>query len=121
MATSQSKTKTKTSVQDRPDGSFTTGVRRTQTITFDLDGERYSFTPPKTALLTMRLISGELGGDEDLAGTRATFDWLSDGLPEEQNDRLVERLRDPKDDFDVENLATIIEWLRKKVDGRPTT
>lgn len=117
MATSK---KTKTPADERPDGVFTTAKRRAKPITFTLDGEDYEFTPPKRAAAVVDLV---LSGQEanGLATTRVAFDWISAGLPEEQNDRLVERLKDPEDDFDIENLENLLEWLRKRSEGRPTS
>jgi hypothetical protein len=121
MATATPKTKTKrAAVDERPDGVFTTAKRRAKPITFTLDDEDYVFTPPKRAGAVVDLVlSGE--GVDELAATRAAFDWLSRGLPEEQNDRIVERLKDPEDDFDIENLEDLLQWLRKRVEGRPTS
>ena len=93
---------------------FTTAKRRVEPITFKIDGEEFSFAPPKTAPAMFAMFDGS-------PEAKVTFDWLGDGLPEEQNDRLIARLKDPKDDFDVQNLEVIVKWLMEKVSGRPTT
>lgn len=121
MASATPKTKTKTAaVDERPDGVFTTARRRVKPITFTLDGEDYQFTPPKKAGPVIDLaLSGE--DPDEMMATRVAFDWLSRGLPEEQNARIIERLRDPEDDFDVDNLEELLSWLRKRIEGRPTS
>ena len=100
---------------------FTTAKNRHKPIEFTLDGEDYVFTPPKLARMTADLFGF---GDDDEAQdgvAKAAMDWLSDGLPEEQRERIISRLRDPDDDFDVPDLTDIIKWLVSKVSGRPST
>ena len=99
---------------------FKTAARRAEPIEFVLDDEAYTFIPPKTALMLMPGVFAS-GADAGMAMTRATFDWLSAGLPEDQNDRLIARLRDPEDDFDIDNLTEIISALTEQTTGRPTT
>jgi hypothetical protein len=53
--------------------------------------------------------------------TKSTFDWLGQGLSDEDNERVIRRLRDPKDDLDVDTLSTVVERLSEKVAARPTT
>ena len=82
------------------------------------DDNVYSFTPPKTALMLMPILEG---GDPDGMGmTRATLNWLGEGLTEEENQRILARLKDPQDDLDVDNLTDIIKALSERVGGRPT-
>lgn len=113
------------------DLEFTVAKRRKQTITFTLGVEPgdkvtkeaehvYSFTPPKSALMMMPIIAPD-GGNSELGMTKATFDWLGSGLSEEDNERIKKRLRDPKDDLDVDTLSDVIKGLSEKVSGRPTT
>jgi hypothetical protein len=97
---------------------FTTAKRREKAITFRIDGDDYAFTPPKQAPLLLDFLSG---GTTDTEQTRAAFDWLGEGLPDDQEERLIARLRDPKDDFDLPNLKVILDWLTEQVGGRPTT
>lgn len=112
------------------DLEFKVAKRRAKPITFTLGvepGEKateegdhvYSFTPPKSAVMMMPV----LDSDEvtDIGMTRATFDWLSEGLSEEDSDRIMARLRDPKDDLDIDTLAEVIQGLSEKVSGRPST
>lgn len=97
--------------------AFTTGTRNKKPILFTLDGEEFAFTPPKQAAIFLETVNG----GTVISLTQETFDWLGEGLAEGQQDRLVERLKDPDDDFDVPNLEAILEYLQKKVAGRPTT
>jgi hypothetical protein len=97
--------------------SFTTATRNKKPIPFVLDGTTYEFTPPKQTAIFLELMNGGNGA----AITKKAFDWLSDGLPEEQNDKLVERLRDPNDDFDLPDLRKILEKLQEAAAGGPTT
>lgn len=126
------------------DLEFEVAVRRAKPITFRLGGQamlepaapededgksaeavygkdnhEYVFTPPKNAVMLMPLI--ESTGDSGVAMTKSTFDWLGQGLSEEDNDRLKRRLRDPKDDLDIDTLSEVLEKLSEKVSGRPTT
>ena len=93
---------------------FVTAKRRVDPITFKIDGEEYVFTPPKTAPAMFDMFDGT-------PEAKATFDWLGDGLAEGQTDRLIARLRNKEDDFDIVNLEPIVKWLMGKVSGRPTT
>lgn len=93
---------------------FTTATKRREPIEFTLDGETFTFTPPKTAGMVLAVIDGEEGE------AKALFDWLDDGLPEDQSARLEARLRDPADDFDIEDLMEIVKSLAARASGRPT-
>ena len=124
------------------DLEFDVAVRRSEPITFTLKGaatallepgdedsarpevrgvddHEYVFNPPKTAVMIMPLMNG--GDASGLALTRATFDWLGEGLSKEDNDRLLARLRDIKDDLDTSTVEKVIEKLTERVAGRPTT
>jgi hypothetical protein len=104
-----------------PNKQFTTAKRRTKPIVFDLDGDTYHFTAPKTAGMVLTVIdNGEAGDANSPFAAKATLDWLSQGLPDEENARLIERLRDPKDDFDFPDLGPIIEYLVEQATGNPT-
>lgn len=99
---------------------FTTAKRRSKPIEFELDGEAYHFTAPKTAGMVLDVLSHGAGDPNSPAAAKATLDWMSQGLPEEENARLIERLRDPKDDFDFADLGPIIEFLVEEATGNPT-
>lgn len=95
--------------------SFTTAKRRVKPIVFELDGDEYSFKPPKTAGVALATLDGD-----DTTATKAVFDWLGAGLSDEQHDLLIGRLKDPKDDLDLDTLSEIVKALIEQVSGRPT-
>lgn len=97
---------------------FQTAKRRKEPIPFTLDGEEYEFTPQKNSVLVMPSMSDDKDGTEELRGI---FDWLGAGLPDEQEQRLIERLKDPEDDLDLDMLSEIVSGLIEEIGGRPTT
>lgn len=85
------------------------------------DNHEYTFTPPKSALMLMPVIDGSSDGD-GLAVTKATFDWLGDGLSLEDQKRINDRLKDNKDDLDIDTVSEVIKALSERASGgRPTT
>lgn len=111
------------------DLEFKIAKRSTEPIPFSLipaeDGaepDKYVFTPPKQAMMILSMLDS-VGdpGEEGLGATRAMFDWLSEGLSTEENDRLIGRLKDPADDLDIDSLGDIIKGILSVVSGRPTT
>lgn len=108
---------------------FQVAIKRHEPIPFrlsvvDEDGEptgeveEYEFTPQKNSLMVMPMLDGDGGENETI---KAVFDWLGAGLPEEQSDRLKDRLRDPADPLDLDTLGNVIESLVEATGGRPTT
>lgn len=97
--------------------AFTTSARKVDPIKFTLDGEEFEFIPPKSAGIFLEMVDG----GSVITLTKETFDWLGEGIGEEKTERLVERLKDKKDNFDVPDLEAILNWLQKQVAGRPTT
>lgn len=81
------------------------------------DDREYVFEPPKSAFMVLAIIDDE----SDSAALRGTFDWLGAGLSEEDNARVIARLRDPKDDLDISTLSDIVRRLNEAIAGRPTT
>lgn len=102
-----------------PSLEFEVAKRRREPINFHLNDEpdfEYTYIPQKIAGIALAV------ADNDEQRTmKHTFDWLSDGLPDEQAQHLVDRLEDPEDDLDVEQLGAIIEKLQEQITGRPTT
>lgn len=96
--------------------AFTSAKRSKKPIKFTLDGDEYSFTPPKQAGMAMPFLDDS--GSNEL---KVVMDWLGDGLPEDQVARLITRLKDPEDDFDIPTLKDVIKGLVEKVTGNPTT
>lgn len=112
------------------DLEFTVAKRRVEPITFTLGVEPgqkateesdhvYTFTPPKNAVMMMPVFDNEAA--TDLGMTRATFDWLSEGLSEEDSDRIMARLRNKDDDLDIDTVAKVISGLAERVAARPPT
>lgn len=93
---------------------FKSGTARRDPITFKLDDDEFTFTPPK---LASAVLEGLETGDD----FGASLDWLRDGLPEDQSALIVHRLKDQNDTFDITDLGPIIEALIAKVTGRPTS
>lgn len=101
------------------DLSFKVAPRRTEAITFDLQGNdrEYSFVPPKQADMVLPM----LGAENDLMAAKAAFEWLDSGLSEEDRAHISARLKDPKDDLDIDTIEEVVTALVEKAGGRPTT
>jgi len=101
------------------DLAFKVAARRTEPITFSFedDPHEYSFVPPKTASMVLPM----LDADSDVGAAKAAFDWLDDGLSEEDQKRIADRLRDPKDNLDIPSVEEVVEALVERVSARPTT
>lgn len=95
---------------------FTTAKKRKEPIHFVLDGEAYEYTPQKSADTFLSAVDGD-----EMGIVRNNFDWLSNGLSDEQAQRLIDRLKDPEDDFDVDDLGNLVTGLQEQIAGRPTT
>lgn len=91
---------------------FTTAAKARTAIEFELDEVKYTFTPPKSAAMMMPLLEGS---NDDMGVVRAGLDWMKQGLDDEQYAAIVNRLKDPKDDFDLEDFEAITEWLVEQV------
>lgn len=102
--------------------SFKTKTREKQVIEFELDGETFKFTPPKRAELIMSVVSsvGLDGRSTEADSVRDLLNWIGDGLSEEQRDRLLARLRDDEDDFDLDQVNEIARYLLGQSSNRPT-
>lgn len=92
---------------------FTTAIKRRKPIPFTLDGTEYEFTPPKQAGMVLDFLEN---GDE----IGALFDWVNQGLGEDQATAIEMRLKDPDDDFDIVELTEVARWLVEESSGRPT-
>lgn len=95
---------------------FQTAKKRKDIIEVTIDGDLYHFTPQKSAGAMLALAEGDYA-----TMMKKTFDWLGDGLPEEESKRLIERLKDKDDDFDISDLQEVIRLLQEEINGRPTT
>lgn len=103
---------------------FETQPRDTTPIPFTLDGETYTFRPPKMISLILPVLGTDLSDPSTQQAQEmmtAQMDWLEAGLDEDEATRIAARLRDPKDDFDLDDLVNIVQWLVESVSKRPTT
>lgn len=103
---------------------FKVAARRTEPIPFTIEGDDhvYQFVPPKRAAMVLDAVGVNASDDDAVANViRQQFDWLGDGLGEEQAARIETRLRDPNDDLDVDVLQELLKWLLEQASGRPTT
>lgn len=101
---------------------FTTQKRIQQPVDFTLDGETFTFNPPKRSGLIMSVVAS-VGLDRpssDSDSVRDLLNWLGDGLSEDQADRILGRLRDPDDDFDLDKVNEIARYLLAQSSNRPT-
>lgn len=116
------------------DMNFSIKKRRAKSTTFKIggqftnaDGQRetddhvYVFTQPKNAVMMEPLIRSTDGQLMEIGLTKATFDWLADGLSKADSERIIERLYDPTDDLDVDDLTAIVQRLGEHFSGRPTS
>jgi hypothetical protein len=96
--------------------AFTTSAKTRKVIPFTLDGEEYHFTPSKIAGIVLPVMAD----GSELEVFKGMFDWIGNGLPDEEEARLEERLKDPDDDLDVPDLVEVFQGLVAAMAGRPT-
>lgn len=108
--------------------SFTTSARSAQdeaedaglptTVPFELDGTTFHAHRPKTSIFLMMAASGGSGriGESMLEAVK----FIDACLPPDERDIIADRLRDPDDDFDIDDLSAIFEYLVTQFSGRPT-
>jgi hypothetical protein len=101
------------------DLKFGVAKRRTEPVTFELEGSdrEYVFTPPKQAGMVLPMFEAITDIDE----AKPAFEWLDEGLSEEDREHIYARLKDPKDDLDIENIGEVVSGLVEFVSNRPTT
>jgi hypothetical protein len=102
--------------------SFETKAREKQVIDFELDGVTFKFTPPKRAELIMSVV-GSVGLDKAASDADSVHDllnWLGQGLSDEQGELIWERLKDPEDDLDLDQVNEIARYLLGQSSNRPT-
>ena len=93
-------------------------------VPFRLSGDPhiYHFRAPKIAVMLLPVIEGKGAfsamGPEMLS---ATLDWLGVGLSEDDNARILTRLKDSEDDLDMDTLNSMIQELASKVGKRPSS
>jgi hypothetical protein len=104
------------------DLAFSVPKRRKKPMTFTIEGDEheYTFKAPKQAGVFMGLFDGDDEVDE-MAMSRAVFEWLDKGLSEDDQKHIEDRLRDEDDDLDFDTLGDIVKALMEKSAGRPPT
>ena len=101
--------------------AYTTAVKNRDVITFTVDGVEYHFTPGKRAGMTLAVLDSDTTEGANAGVGKALLDWFSDGLPDEESTALRDRLRDPKDEFDGDDLGMLARNMLEAVSGRPFT
>lgn len=101
--------------------AFTTAVKNRDTIEFDLDDVTYHFTPGKRSGMTLAVMDADSTEGAAAGLGKGLLDWFSDGLAEGEAERLRDRLLDPKDDFDTEDLSELANAMLGAASGRPPT
>lgn len=97
--------------------SYQTPQRRVAPIPFNLDGRQFNFYPPKRAGIILGILDSKDTGT--IGATGAFFDWLGQGLSEDDNNFLVARLKDPNDDLDLDTIADIARDLMERASDTP--
>lgn len=93
---------------------FSTTPKKRKIIPFEIDGRTLEFTVPKKAIATMGVLDGKMGA-------YLNVEWLGAGLSDKDQEYIAARLRDPKDDFDIDEIKKICEGLIAEASDRPTT
>ena len=111
------------------DMAFSVKKRKVTPITFSLGGRRgdgtedpyiYEFRAPKGVVAAMGLVEKNAKFTEAEA-MQGLFNWLNEGLTDEEADRIVARLKDPGDDLDISDLTDVVQALQERAAGRPST
>lgn len=94
-----------------------TQARESEPITFHIDDDAFTFTPPKLAGLLLAIVDDA----DPMEMTRQLLNgWVFAGLPEPERAKLKSRVSDPADPLDMPDLISLIEGLIEVVVGRPT-
>jgi hypothetical protein len=101
------------------DLKFGVAKRRTEPVTFELEGSDhvFTFTPPKQAGMVLPMFEAVTDIDE----ARPAFEWLDEGLTEEDRAIIYGRLKDKGDDLDIDTIGEVVSGLVEYVSNRPTT
>jgi len=91
---------------------------RQKTVSFDLDGTTLTARKPKTFAMVEMANAAE--GDT-LAQVQALVHFMNETLDGESRAYIQNRMSDPDDTFDLEDLAPISNWLLEQFTARPTT
>lgn len=101
---------------------FTTKEKEQKEVDFELDGRQIHFVVPKRSGLIMSVVNnvGLNGRNLDTDSTRDLLNWLGEGMSEEDAEWILGRLKDPDDDFDLEDINDIAKHLLGQGSNRPT-
>lgn len=83
-------------------------------IEFSLDGRVMTFVNPGWAPIVLM----RPDGPTDI--TRTYLDWLGAGLSDEDGQWILDRLLDPNDHYDLEDITELILGIVQEATGRPT-
>lgn len=87
-------------------------------IDFDLDGDTLYARRPKTnAFLALAEYQNN---DDPYAQIRGVRTFMEECLIPDSRGIIQERLDDPDDDFDLDDIIPIINWLIEELSTRPT-
>ena len=91
-------------------------------ISLDLVGHKYVVTPPKSAVAMQmaRTIQEDGGTGADIAW-RELMGWVSQAFNNRDAAAIEKRLRDPKDDLDIEHIMQLVQAVTEAASGNPTT
>lgn len=78
------------------------------TESFELDGATLTARKPKTYAY-LGLVDANEG--DGTAAAQGALAFMNDSLVAESREHLAKRLKDPDDDFDVEQLVEILNWI----------
>jgi hypothetical protein len=93
---------------------YQTPPKNRKPIEYDIDDRTIVWVPQKVAAML------DLDDSSDASAGRQAVDWFAGGLTDDDNEWLMARLRDPEDDFDIDDLGAIIKEFVGKVSKRPT-
>lgn len=102
--------------------TFETKIKEQKVVEFEIDGRSIIFTTPKKAGLIASVVNN-VGLDSrnlDTDSTRDLLNWLGEGMSEEDADWILERLKDPDDDFDLSDVNEVAKYILGQASNRPT-
>jgi hypothetical protein len=103
--------------------TYTTQPKRKLPATsITVDGRTLRFQPPDPSGLLLAVADAQSDDEERQANAVVVIlDWLGGGLSDEDGKWILTRLRDPLDEFNVEDAMAIVMALIEDITGRPTT
>jgi hypothetical protein len=102
--------------------SFSTPRSRTdreKVVEFDLDGTLLTARRPKTATFLALAEFSDGGNGWDQMHAVRTF--MEESLEPESRTHVQDRLADPDDEFDLEDIVPIVNWMVTEFSTRPTS